>query len=152
MMTPGLVIRECLVPLKFTQDDTVHWARLEIEDVGSLMQNQFNYLRFDANKRIFSAHIVVLSMTDLQSLESAKETVRYLTVECGVELETILAVATKVDEFQSYQVTDSDLQDFVSQTQVPLCLIDNFAQFGEQYSAYTVVEELARLRLKQAAK
>jgi len=149
VMTPGMVIRECLVPLKFVNESRIHWARLEIEDVGSLMQSQFNYLKYDCYKRIFHVHIVVLSMTDLQSLESAKETIRYLVNECGVESTKILAVATKVDEFQSYQVTDSDLQDFSSEMQVPLCLVDNYVQFGEQYSAYTVVEELSRLLLNQ---
>jgi hypothetical protein len=86
-------------------------------------------------------------MTDLHSLESARDIIKYLNNDCGVELNRILAVASKVDEFQSYQITDSDLEEFVSSMNVALCLVNNHAEFGEQYSAYSVVEELARIML-----
>lgn len=145
--TPGLVIRECLVPVKLVQEEQIRWVRLELEDVGSSVQSRFSYLKYDIQKRMFHVHIVLLSMTDSHSLESARDIIKYLTNDCGVELNRILAVASKVDEFQSYQITDSDLQEFVSSMGVALCLVNNHAQFGEQYSTYSVVEELARIML-----
>jgi GTPase SAR1 family protein len=148
--TPGLVIRETLVPIKFVSDNhTIRWVRLEIEDVGSQQEVKYNYLKYSSNNatRSFDIHIVVLSMTDSNSMENAKETIRWLIDTCNVDRLRILAVATKVDEFQSYQITDTDLQEFVSNLNVSLCLVNNHAQFGEEHSVYVIVEELARIML-----
>ena len=66
-----------------------------------------------------------------------------LHTECSIPLDKIVCVATKVDQFHAYQVTETDLEDFVNKTKTCLCLVNNHAGWEEEHSVYTIIEELS---------
>lgn len=146
--TPGLMLRYTIFPLKLQNEHKPRFIRLDIEEVGALIQSRRKYLKFDISmSKDYDAHVVLFSMTDPTSLASARNIIEYLITECQVSIESILCVGTKVDQFHSYQITEIDLEEFVEKTRTSLCLVNTQASWIDDYGAYIVAEEIASIIL-----
>ncbi|KAL9643445.1 hypothetical protein ABK040_010060 [Willaertia magna] len=139
--TLGMSITNTLIPIKLLQG--MKWLELEIVDVGEMIAATNSlYHTYAANE--FNAHVVLFSMSHYPSFKSAKNKIKKLQQFT----KNIICVATKVDEFQKFQVTDVDIEEIMKECNLnSICFVNSYAPFGSENSVYTIIEELVEILL-----
>ncbi|KAL0483084.1 hypothetical protein AKO1_014988 [Acrasis kona] len=146
--TPGLIIRDTIIPIKFVGEDKTHNVHLQMHDVGAYVQARRTYLKFNPSIRQHSAHIVVFSMTDPTSLTSAKQTIESLQAEHKIPSERILCVGTKIDFFHSLQVTEMDIESLVEENKITLCLVNTTDKWDSEYGVLNIINQLCDMLIQ----
>lgn len=163
--TLGLMIMDTMLPVKFKGNSEIDWILLRMEDSSQKITDQFSYLQvlqtntnaLASNKPkvlpFYDVHIVVFSMTDRDSMIYAKKLVSQIQLQIQLQAHytgCIVVAATRADQVQGYQVTNLDLEQFVQEFKVSVCLINAHCNsLCEEQSAYAIVEEICDIMTVQ---